>query len=84
MKPRIARSGVAAPPGNGGRDEEYLRLHGITPLEKKALGVQLLREDRERDTEFVTISYWESMEAMSRFAGPTRAASITCRATPSS
>ena len=29
-----------------------------------------LREDRAWDTEFVTISYWESIEAMSRFAGP--------------
>ena len=29
-----------------------------------------VREDRERESEFVTISYWESVEAMSRFAGP--------------
>jgi heme-degrading monooxygenase HmoA len=31
--------------------------------------VQMLREDRQGETEFVTISYWESVEAMSRFAG---------------
>ena len=49
--------------------QKYLYQHGIKPLEEEALGVQLLREDRERDTEFVTISYWESVEAMSRFAG---------------
>ena len=48
----------------------YLYAHGIRPLEDKALGVQLLREDRADETEFVTISYWESVEAMSRFAGP--------------
>lgn len=48
----------------------YLYEQGIRPLEEKALGVQLLREDRETDSEFVTISYWESVEAMSRFAGP--------------
>src|SRR5215218_3696214 len=48
---------------------EYLYEHGIRPLEKKALGVQVLREDRLGETEFVTISYWESVEAMSRFAG---------------
>ena len=48
----------------------YLYEHGIRPLEEKALGVQLLREDRDTDSEFVTISYWESAEAMSRFAGP--------------
>lgn len=48
---------------------DYLYEHGIAPLAKKALGVQLLREDRADETEFVTISYWESVEAMSRFAG---------------
>ena len=48
----------------------YLYEHGVRPLEEKALGVQQLREDRAEDTEFVTISYWESVEAMSRFAGP--------------
>jgi hypothetical protein len=46
----------------------YLYEYGIRPLEKKALGVQLLREDRASESEFVTISYWESVEAMSRFA----------------
>ena len=52
----------------------YLYETGIRPLEEKALGVQLLREDRETESEFVTISYWESVPAMSRFAGedPTR------------
>ena len=48
----------------------YLYEVGIKPLEEKALGVQQLREDREHESEFVTISYWESVEAMSRFAGP--------------
>ena len=33
------------------------------------MGVQLFREDRAAESEFVTISYWESVEAMSRFAG---------------
>ena len=47
----------------------YLYEHGIAPLAEKALGVQLFREDRADETEFVTISYWESVEAMSRFAG---------------
>lgn len=54
--------------------EPYLREAGIVPLEEKALAVQLFREDRDRETEFVTISYWESVDAMSVFAGedPTR------------
>ena len=47
---------------------------GIKPLIENALGVQYFREDGETETEFVTVSYWESVEAMSRFAGrdPTR------------
>jgi heme-degrading monooxygenase HmoA len=49
--------------------EKYLYEVGIRPLEEKALGVESLREDRETESEFVTISYWESVEAMSRFAG---------------
>ncbi len=48
---------------------DYLYEHGIKPLAEKALGVQMLREDRANETEFVTISYWESVEAMARFAG---------------
>ncbi len=54
--------------------EAYNYEVGIKPLIEKALGVQTLREDRENDTEFVTISYWESVEAMSVFTGgdPTR------------
>ena len=50
--------------------EAYLRAEGIPPLERNALGVTMLREDRETWSEFVTISYWESVDAMSRFAGP--------------
>jgi hypothetical protein len=47
----------------------YLYENGIKVLATKALGVQLFREDRETESEFVTISYWESVEAMSRYAG---------------
>jgi hypothetical protein len=48
---------------------QHLYEHGIKPLAAKALGVQMFREDRGGESEFVTISYWESVEAMSRFAG---------------
>jgi heme-degrading monooxygenase HmoA len=45
--------------------QRYLLQNGIAPLEAKgALGVEMLREDRETETEFVTISYWQSVEAM--------------------
>lgn len=70
-KPRIARIWRGRTARNRADEyERYLYEHGIRPLEEKALGVQLLREDREQDTEFITISYWESVQAMSRFAGP--------------
>jgi len=49
--------------------EAYNYEIGVKPLMEKALGVQAFREDRAEDVEFVTISYWESVEAMSRFAG---------------
>ena len=74
-KPRIARiwRGRTAR-SRADEYERYLYEHGIRPLEEKALGVQLLREDRKDESEFTTISYWESVQAMSRFAGkdPTR------------
>jgi hypothetical protein len=47
----------------------YWRDHGFPPIAERALAVQMLREDRADATEFVTISYWESIEAMSRLAG---------------
>jgi heme-degrading monooxygenase HmoA len=49
--------------------EAYNYEVGIKPLIEKALGVQTFREDRETETEFMTISYWESIEAMTGFAG---------------
>ena len=57
-----------------GRVRSYSYEVGIKPLIETALGVQYLREDRKTETEFMAVSYWESVEAMSRFAGsdPTR------------
>lgn len=53
--------------------DEYLRYWreegGLHPLAERALAVQMLREDREDETEFITISYWESVEAMASFTG---------------
>ena len=61
--PRVARIWRGrVPAARADEYAAYLHEHGIRPLEEKALGVQLFRED-------VTISYWESVEAMSRFAG---------------
>ena len=47
----------------------YLMEEGFKPLIEKALGGEYFREDREGESEFITISYWESIEAMSAFAG---------------
>jgi heme-degrading monooxygenase HmoA len=54
--------------------EAYNYEAGIKPLIEQALGVQTFREDGKYETEFMTISYWESVEAMARFTGgdPTR------------
>ncbi len=49
--------------------EAYNYEAGIKPLIKKALGVQTFREDRENETEFMTISYWEDVESMAHFTG---------------
>lgn len=49
--------------------EAYNYEVGIKPLIGKAMGVQCLREDRDDETDFVTISYWESVEAMTAFTG---------------
>ncbi|WP_192257272.1 hypothetical protein [Mesorhizobium silamurunense] len=49
--------------------EAYNYEIGIKPLIEKALGVQTFREDTPTHSEFVTISYWENIEAMARFTG---------------
>ena len=49
--------------------EAYNYEVGIKPLIEKAIGVQTFREDRGEETEFMTISDWESVEAMARFTG---------------
>ena len=64
--------------------EAYNYDVGIKPLIEKALGVQTFREDRGDETEFMTISYWESVEAMARFTGSDPARSTTSTATRNS
>lgn len=49
--------------------EAYNYEAGVEPLIGKALGVQTFREDREHDTEFMTISYWESVDEMNALTG---------------
>lgn len=47
--------------------EAYLRAEGLPPLEKTALGVQLLREDHADEARFTTISYWADVGSMAAF-----------------
>lgn len=51
--------------------ERYLREAGISKI--KAIdgnkGVQLLRKTKGDTTEFMVISYWESTDAIKKFAG---------------
>jgi hypothetical protein len=44
--------------------EAYNYDAGIKPLIEKAMGVQTFREDRTEETEFMTISYRESVQSM--------------------
>jgi heme-degrading monooxygenase HmoA len=51
--------------------EQYWLQTGSAPLiARGALSVQMLREDRATDSEFVTISWWESLEAMAPDGDP--------------
>ncbi|MEJ8851432.1 hypothetical protein [Variovorax rhizosphaerae] len=73
--PRIARIWRGrTPSAKADEYERYNYEHGVRTLMAKALGVQTFREDRDGETEFMTVSYWASMEAMKSFAGedPTR------------
>ena len=70
IKPKIAR--IWRGRTTAAKADEYAKYlyeNGIRLLEEKALAVEQLREDRDGESEFVTISYWESVEAMARFAG---------------
>ncbi len=54
--------------------EEYAKYHfdnGVKRIQSIAgnLGVQVLRRTENGTTEFTTISYWESWDAIRRFAG---------------
>jgi hypothetical protein len=63
--------------------EAYNYDAGIKPLLKRALGVQTLREDRETETECMTISYWESGKRWARSPAAIPRTSIISNATPS-
>ena len=51
--------------------EDYLRREGIAKLEAIPgnLGVDLLTRSRDGVTEFIVISYWQSLENIKAYAG---------------
>lgn len=49
--------------------ERYNYDEGIRPLIEKAAAVQTFRKDGEDETEFMTISYWPDLDAMTGFSG---------------
>jgi heme-degrading monooxygenase HmoA len=54
-----------ARPGDADAYQAYWLANGIAPLKKRgALAVHMLRDDRKDESEFVTISYWASLDAM--------------------
>ena len=48
----------------------YLFEHGPRELDRLgARGVQMFRQEQGEETEFMVLSYWDSLEAMSSWAG---------------
>jgi heme-degrading monooxygenase HmoA len=57
-------------PKNAEHYGAYLYEYGVRKLESLgARGVQMFREDQAERSEFMVISYWDSMEAMVSWAG---------------
>ena len=74
VRPTIARIWRGRVRAERADEYEAYYMDALPALERAALGVQTLREQRDDEVEFVTVSYWEDVAAMSRFAGddPTR------------
>ena len=71
LQPRFARIWRGRTPRDkADAYQAYWLENGVKPLKARgALNVRMLREDRPADTEFVTISLWNSLEAMTGGAG---------------
>jgi hypothetical protein len=69
VRPTIARIWRGRVRAERADDYEAYDMEALPQLAAAALGVQTLRDDREGEVEFMTISYWEDVAAMSRFAG---------------
>ncbi|MGH2626288.1 MAG: antibiotic biosynthesis monooxygenase family protein, partial [Anaerolineales bacterium] len=71
-EPSVARSWAGqTPPEKADAYENYLRSTGVPELRATPgnQGVFLLRRDLGAETEFVVLSFWDSMDSIRRFAG---------------
>jgi heme-degrading monooxygenase HmoA len=62
-------------PGRADEYATYLYQHGVKKLESLgARAVQMFRQDLGEESEFMVVSYWDTLSAMTRWAGddPTR------------
>lgn len=48
-------------------------LSQMDKLREQSAGLDLMREDRGDESEFMSISWWDSLEAMAAFSGSTSA-----------
>ena len=69
VRPTIARIWRGRVRAEQADEYEAYYMDALPRWARAALGVQTLREQRGDEVEFVTISYWEDVAAMSRFAG---------------
>ncbi len=64
---------------SAGRYEALLRSEVLPGIEERVpgyLGASVLRRDRGHEIEFVTLTYFDSMDAVGAFAGPDREAAV--------
>jgi heme-degrading monooxygenase HmoA len=48
----------------------YMAEHGLRDMERNgAVGVQMFREDQGDETVFMALTYWESFDSMTAWAG---------------
>ena len=69
VRPTIARIWRGRVRAERADEYEAYYADALPTLIDAALGVHTLREQRGDEVGFVTISYWEDVAAMSRFAG---------------
>lgn len=75
IQPKFARiwRGRTTPDKADAYERYWLDVGSAPLIRNGAISVQMLREDRATDTEFTTISWWSSIEAMAPGCDPYKA-----------